>query len=172
MNVQRNKSQDFPPWEDRGAFDFQALKTELTRSNADGLLREVLCPKCGTVGKYRLFDNSANNAVGIQCGACGKRHPFMGWGIQWIPIAKTDKRRSNDIVAVTAAEGRFCHGCGLNPEELKKLGIALQVHHAQPYANHGNVGKKIPLCSRCHELMSATQRAHRQLLKYLSKNEG
>jgi hypothetical protein len=169
MSTQQNH-RDFPPWEDRGAFDFQALKDELNRSNADTLLREVLCPRCGTVGKYCLFDSPANNAVGIKCNACTARHPFMAWGIVWVPIAKTEKRRSNDIVAVTTEHGNYCHGCGLNAEELKKLGFTLQVHHAQPYSDHGDAGKKIPLCSPCHDLISAVQRAHRHQLKHIGKN--
>jgi hypothetical protein len=170
MNTQQNANWDFPPWEDRGAFDFQTFKAELTRSNANELLRKVPCPKCGTVGKYSLFDKPTSNAVGIECAACRARHPFMGWGIQWVPIAKTEKRRSNDIVAVTAEHGRYCHGCGLTPEELEKIGFTLQVHHAQPYAGHGDTGKKIPLCSLCHDLISAAQRAHRQQLKHLGRN--
>src|SRR5215471_5833381 len=130
----------FPPWDDRGAFDFKALKDTLTRSNAAEKLQGVLCPRCGTTGEFRLFDKLTNNAVGIECTACGAQHPFMGWGLQWVPIDKKEKRRSNDIVAVTSECGRFCYSCGLTDEELEKLGFALQVHHAQQHARHGDTG--------------------------------
>jgi hypothetical protein len=95
-----SSNHEFPPWDDAGAFDFRTLKAELTRDSAPDLLRDVLCPRCGATGNYRLFDKLANNAVGIMCTACGAQHPFMGWGIQWVPVDKAKKRRSNDIAAV------------------------------------------------------------------------
>jgi hypothetical protein len=158
----------FPPWDERGALDPEALKAELTRSNASELLKKLVCPGCGVVGEFRLFNKHANNAVGIECSACGKKHPFMAWGIQWVPVDKKEKRRSNDIVAVTQECGDFCYLCGLAKAELKQLGFSLQVHHAQQHAVHGENGKKIPLCSACHFLGSALQHNHRRTLAVIN----
>jgi hypothetical protein len=111
-----------------------------------------------------LFDVPANGAAGIICTACELRHPFWGWDLKWIPKDKRETRRSNSIAAVTAECGNFCYGCGRKPEELATLGFALSVHHARPYAEHGDEGPQIPLCSLCHELASASQRAIRRIL--------
>jgi len=89
----------------------------------------------------------------------------MGWGLQWIPVDKKKKRRSNDIAAVTAECGSYCYCCGLSEDELGKLGFALQVHHAQQNTRHGDAGKKIPMCSDCHYHATALQQAHRRTLE-------
>jgi hypothetical protein len=157
----------FPPWDERGAFDFKVLKDALTRSNADEKLHNVPCPRCGSIGKYQLFDQRSNNAVGVECTACGTKHPFMGWGLQWVPVNKKEKRRPNDIAAVTRECGSFCYCCGLTDEELDRLGFDLQVHHAQQHARHGDAGKKIPMCSDCHYHVSAVQWAHLRTLSQL-----
>jgi hypothetical protein len=89
-------------------------------------------------------------------------------GSYWISKDGKKKRHSNDIAAVTAECGNYCWGCSLTSEELKRIGFTLSVHHTLRHAEHGETGRKIPLCSRCHDDMSTNQQRHRQTLTALS----
>jgi hypothetical protein len=162
---------DFPPWDHQGAFDFEALKAALTRENTQDLLRSVPCPRCGVIGQYQTFVHPANSGMGITCAACGAKHPFMGWGLHWIPKDKKVNYRSNDIAAVIKECGNYCYGCGLDPEDLALLGFALTVHHTRPRAIYGDDVKKIPLCTGCHEPITALQRIFRKILSLLRKQK-
>jgi hypothetical protein len=151
--------------------DFEQLKREITRDNARDLLRDVACPTCGAVGEFDLLDVHANNGVALQCAHCGRRHPFMGYGVQFLPIsADARPRRSNDIAAVVDKCGGYCYGCGQTREELTRLGLTLSVHHTRPFAEHGEAYAKIPLCSFCHESVSGAQRAMARIMKMLGRN--
>lgn len=141
--------------------DFEQLQRDITRDNALDLLREVACPACGNVGAYQLFDELANNGVGIQCFSCEKHHPFVRQRIMWLRGA--EKRRSNDIVTVAKEAGAYCYGCGLTFDELTQLGIGIHVHHTRPFADHGETYKKVPMCAHCHEAVNLMQRIHRRL---------
>jgi hypothetical protein len=161
----------FPPWDERGAFNVEELKRHLkntlTRSNAMAKLQHLPCARCGGIGKFELFDQLSNNAVGIRCTTCRTKHPFAGWGLQWIPIHAGGKRKRPPIkiVVVTNERGRFCYCCGLSPEDLESLGFILTAHHALQYSRYGDTGTEIPVCSRCHEHVSALQRHHRRMLE-------
>lgn len=143
--------------------DFDVLAALITRDNALDLLRAVACPYCGSVGRFQLFDEIANNGIGIQCIACDRHHPFIRQRIMWLRGA--GKRRSNDIATVMRECGSYCYSCSSSYEELSALGIGFAVHHTQPFADHGEQSKKIPLCAFCHEVINALQRTMQRLLK-------
>jgi hypothetical protein len=149
-------SQDFPPEA------IETLRDQITRENALVLLRHVACPACRVIGAYQLFEEPANNAVGVQCDGCGKRHPLRLFGVMW--LRNEGKRRSNDIGAVMKERGAYCYCCGTAFDDLKALGIGMHVHHARPFAEHGEDGPKIPTCALCHEGMSGLQRMMRRLV--------
>jgi hypothetical protein len=136
------------------------LQATITRDNALALLATMACPYCGGVGRFQLFDEIANNGVGIQCLACEKHHPFIKQRVMWLRGEKV--RRSNDIVAVIKECGAFCYICGITFDDLMAKGIAASVHHTRPFAEHGEQFKKIPVCSVCHELANFMQRTHRR----------
>lgn len=138
-------------------------RNTITRQNALEVLADTACPACQAVGNFQLFDEIANGGVGVQCVACGKHHPFVKQHVMW--LRGEDKRRSNDVAAVAREAGAYCYSCGLTFEELLRLGIRPVVHHSRPFAAHGEVSRKIPVCGRCHELMNFMQRIHQQLLK-------
>jgi hypothetical protein len=140
---------------------FETLRAEITRANALELLRDVACPYCANVGEYQLFDEINNNGVGIRCRGCDKHHPFVKQHIMW--LRSGEKRRSNDIVAVTKECGAYCWGCGMTFDDLMRYGIGIQVHHTRPFAEHGETYKKIPMCADCHEAANLIQRIHRRL---------
>lgn len=139
------------------------LATKITRDNALKLLNEVACPYCGVVGYFQLFDEIANNGVGIQCTHCDRHHPFIRQRIMW--LRGEGKRKSNDIATVMRECGAYCYSCGRSYEELSALGIGFAVHHTRPFADHGEQSKKIPLCALCHEVINALQRTMRRLLR-------
>lgn len=135
----------------------------ITRDNALALLEEYNCPECGVLGVFSLFENIGNNGVGIRCDACDRSHPFRRMRIMW--LRSNNKRRANDISAVTAECGSYCYGCGLGFGELESMRIGVQVHHTRPFAEHGETGRKIPLCADCHEAINLVQRMHRRTIK-------
>jgi hypothetical protein len=149
-------SQGFPPEA------IETLRDQITRENALVLLRHIACPACRAVGDYQLFQEPANNGVGVQCDGCGKRHPLRMFGVMW--LRTEGKRRSNDIVAVMKERGAFCYVCGTSAAELAALGVGMHVHHARGFAGHGEDGPKIPTCALCHEIVTALQRTMRRLV--------
>lgn len=136
------------------------LQATITRDNALELLRKMACPNCSVVGNYQLFDEIANNGIGIQCLACCKHHPFIKQRIMWLRGEKP--KRSNDIAAVIRECGAYCYICGITVDELLGKGIGVSVHHTRPFAEHGEQYKKIPVCTVCHELANFMQRTHRR----------
>jgi len=144
--------------------DFERIRGEITRDNAVDLLRQhqVACRYCGCIGDFELFDEPANNGVGLLCHHCGNRHPLMDEKIQW--LRGDTRRRANDIARVMQQCGTFCYGCGQSYEKLSNFRIGFHVHHTRPFADHGEQYPKIPMCSVCHEINSATQRFMRRLM--------
>jgi hypothetical protein len=142
--------------------DFEQLQRDITRETALDMLRDVACPACGIVGAYQLFDEIANNGVGIQCRSCGKHHPFVRQRIMWLRSA--DKRRSNDIAAVMKACGAYCYCCGNSFEALQACGVGMQVHHTRPFAANGETYAKIPICVVCHEQATWLQRTMKRFI--------
>ena len=145
------------------ATDFAALQREITRDNAISLLGGVACPHCLAVGNYLLFEEIANNGIGIKCRQCETHHPFVKQRIMW--LRGEHKRRPNDIVTVAKQCGAYCYNCGSTFAELEALGIALCVHHTRAFAEHGEVYAKVPYCTECHELANFMQRARQRQLK-------
>jgi transcription elongation factor Elf1 len=137
------------------------LSDEITRENALKLLATIGCPCCHEIGLYKLFDEPGNNGVGIECGVCGKRHPFQGQRIMW--LRSGEKRRANDVTTVMTECGAYCYICGLTFEQLRTARIPMHVHHTERFADVLESGKKIPLCAVCHEMASLMQRTMRRL---------
>src|SRR5262249_39400351 len=135
--------------------DWNQLRDELTRDNALERLAVVPCLYCGHVGKFSLFNEIANNGVGLKCDVCDRHHPLIRERIMW--LRGGDKRRANDIAAVMKECGAYCYSCGQTFEEMSKRGIGFVVHHTRPFGDHGEQYKKIPLCAFCHEVINALQ---------------
>jgi hypothetical protein len=142
--------------------DFEKLAVEITRENWAEMLNSVSCPYCGAIGEYTTFVHPNNNGMGIVCGACGRRHPFMGYGIHWLRGGEKRRRPPNNIAAVIAECGDYCFICGATGTELKAWSIGITVFHTRPWAVYGDDFKKIPVCVECHELATGLQRGRQR----------
>jgi len=127
------------------------------------IISNLVCPLCGTRGGIELFEELANNGLGLRCAACERRHPFRDQGLQWIP--QSNGRRPNAIATLLKEADHRCHLCGLSKEQLAKIGRALTSHHVDPYAAAGDEGRQIPLCTQCHEIARALQHSAGRLVQ-------
>jgi hypothetical protein len=143
--------------------DFERVRDNINRNNWQEVLADVPCPECGAFGVYQVFHEANNNGVGLRCLNCDKRHPFQQQRIMW--LRGDEPRRSNDIAAVARECGEYCYICGATFDELRAQGIGLHVHHTRPFIDHGEAGKKIPLCADCHEFANLMQRMRRRKSK-------
>jgi hypothetical protein len=141
----------------------------LTAENARELLAPFICPRCDSEETLGVFYEPNNGGTGIVCHCCGLKHPLRG--VMWLPRDKHSKpKRSNDIAAVIKEAGNYCWGCGAGFEELRRRRIGRHVHHTRPFAKYGEGYPKIPMCTLCHELISAVQR-HRQVRNPENEND-
>lgn len=147
--------------------DFVILRDQITRDNALDLLRDIACPHCQIIGAFDLFNEIANNGVGVQCVGCGRHHPFTREKIMW--LRGDGKRRANDIASVMKECGAYCYACGHTKDELAAVGVGMAAHHTRPFADHGEQYRKIPLCAVCHEFINAAQRTMRRLVALRAK---
>jgi hypothetical protein len=65
--------------------------TGVYRQNALRRLRAELCPLCGAVGDFQLFNKAMH--VGVRCAACNKEHPLRSRGVMWLADAMNAWKR-------------------------------------------------------------------------------
>jgi hypothetical protein len=69
----------------------RATLKRLTRQNAAAILKNIDCPFCRATGLYNLFTREPH--LGIACNGCGREHPFLKLGLQWLPEEENAWRR-------------------------------------------------------------------------------
>jgi len=142
--------------------DFEKIVAEITRENWAEVLSSVPCSSCDTIGEYATFIHPNNNGVGLTCAACGRNHPFIGYGIHWLRGGEKRRRPPNNTAAVIAEYGAYCYFCGAAQTELWGWGIGMSAFHTRPWATCGDAFRQIPACNECHETATALQRARQR----------
>lgn len=130
------------------------------------------CDQCGALGvTLERCDN--NNGLAVRCPSCQKRHAWDG--VMWLQQS-SKKRRPPLPGGETPAEvwarlGDYCWGCGTPRDTLAALRVGIHAHHSLPYAQHGHSGAVVPLCARCHESVTATQKTMQLVVSILLARE-
>jgi hypothetical protein len=143
------------------------VRVEEFEAQRDGLA----CRHCGRIGTLTTR-RLPNHSVEVVC-ACQRWDPIGGapYLAQGRPSTRKPLSRPDESLAATWARwSDRCAGCGTLAEILDQFGIGRQRQHAPPIATVGGDESQttlLPLCTLCHEHVTANQRALQALVTRL-----
>lgn len=119
------------------------------------------CERCG--GAVVRERNPNNNAEQVICSKCGARVPWREHGVlnlkQNGKKSRTDYPMGEEIDAVWERFDDRCIICGITTAECQERKIGRQRQHVAEYAKEGHKGPIVPICTECHPIATALQRA-------------
>lgn len=127
------------------------------------------CRHCDSLGQLEVRENPNNRGMQVHCPNCRKFDPIGGAAFLSKHGPKTGVVRSIRTESTQETWARWdcrCIGCGSRWDQLEALKIGRHQHHAPPLAIVGQEAETtlLPVCSLCHEHLSANQRAFQALL--------